>query len=231
MVGDWSKTAPQPAPAVTIEAESTQSFEVVPHDQPILMKNRECGKGSLTSDNIVLAYLDIPDVANEFVALLHFNEFVALLHFGTSFELMEFLATQQIKVSQRMVEEHAERQMIERALPGTTESEDEQPLAKIGRMRNTTQCRMGIKLPPLNTALVEVHRELAMSCIGAKDMAYKNKAARKAEKLATQQLEAAKRRLRNSNAACKNGPNQPLPPTPSHPSYKSSTRKSKPRWR
>ena len=42
--------------------------------------------------------------------------FVSLLQFGTTFELMEFLALQQIEVSQRMVEDHVETQMIERAL-------------------------------------------------------------------------------------------------------------------
>ena len=34
---------------------------------------------------------------------------------------------------------------------------------------------MGIELPPLNAALVEVHRVLAKVTIGAKDMATKNK--------------------------------------------------------
>ena len=45
---------------------------------------------------------------------------------------MEFLAMQQIKVSQRMAEEHAQQQMIGRALTQTTESEDEGPLTKVG---------------------------------------------------------------------------------------------------
>ena len=51
-------------------------------------------------------------------------------------ELMEFLATQQIKVSQRMVEEHTQQQMIECAVTRTAKSEDEGPLAKVGRQRN-----------------------------------------------------------------------------------------------
>ena len=33
---------------------------------------------------------------------------------------------------------------------------------------------MGIELPPLNAALVEVHRELAKVSLGAKDMAMRN---------------------------------------------------------
>ena len=45
---------------------------------------------------------------------------------------MEFLAGQQIKLSQRMAEEHAEMQMIQRALAGTAECEDKHALDKIG---------------------------------------------------------------------------------------------------
>ena len=82
-----------------------------------------------------------------------------------------------------MAEEHAEQQMIERALTSTTESEDEGPLAKVGKHRNAGIRRMGTELPPLNTALVEVHRELAKVSIGAKDMTSKNKKAWKTIKL------------------------------------------------
>ena len=35
------------------------------------------------------------------------------------------------------------------------------PFEKIGRMRNADGGRIGIELPPLNAALVEVHQELA----------------------------------------------------------------------
>ena len=79
------------------------------------------------AESKVLRYSDIPDTT---------HEFGALLQFGTTYELMEFLATQQIKVSQRMAKEHAKQQMIERALTRTTESENEGPLAKVGRQRN-----------------------------------------------------------------------------------------------
>ena len=74
-----------------------------------MIKNTERGKCILTPDNVVMAYPEMPAVA---------HEFTVMLQFGTSFEIMEFLATQQIKVLQRMVEEHKERQMIERALAG-----------------------------------------------------------------------------------------------------------------
>ena len=75
----------------------------------------------------VLKYPDITDMA---------HEFSALLQYGTAYELMEFLVTQQIKVSQSMAEEHAEQEMVERALTRTMESEDEGPLAKVGKKQN-----------------------------------------------------------------------------------------------
>ena len=65
--------------------------------------------------------------------------------------------------------------MIERALTRTMESEDEGPLAKVGWKRNAGDRQVGIELPPLNAALVEVHIELAKVNIGAKDMAIRNK--------------------------------------------------------
>ena len=47
-------------------------------------------KGTLIPDNDVMAYPEIPDVT---------HEFAARLQFGTTFEVMEFLAGQQIKLS------------------------------------------------------------------------------------------------------------------------------------
>ena len=47
---------------------------------------------------------------------------------------------------------------------------------------------MGIKLPPLNAALVEVHRKLAKVSMGAKDMDFRNKNVFKTVKLTQAQL-------------------------------------------
>ena len=124
------------------------------------------GKGVFTSESEVLSYPDIPDMG---------HEFGALLQFGTTFELMEFLVTQQINVSQRMAEEHAKCQMIKHTLNQTTESEDEGPLARVGRKTNAGIHRIGIELPSLNRTLVGVHRELATVTIGTKNMVAKNK--------------------------------------------------------
>ena len=82
-------------------------------------------------------------------------------------------------------------QMIQCALAGTVEREDERALNKIGRMWNADEGRIGIELPPLNAALVEVHRELATVRNNAKDMVTKNKRLKKKEKYAQGQLAEA----------------------------------------
>ena len=104
--------------------EHTTTLELIREPQPIITAQSQRGKGVLTAESEVLRYPDSMDTT---------HEFGTLLQFGTTYELMEFLATHQIKVSQRMAEEHAEQQMIKRPLTGTTESEDEGPLAKVGR--------------------------------------------------------------------------------------------------
>ena len=50
--------------------------------------------------------------------------------------------------------------MIECALTQMAESEDEEPLARVGRKRNAGVHRVGNELPPINMTLVEVPREL-----------------------------------------------------------------------
>ena len=54
---------------------------------------------------------------------------------------------------------------------------------------------MGIKLPPLNAALVEVHRELAKVNMGTKDMAIKNKNVQKTIKWTQAQLQNAEEHI------------------------------------
>ena len=76
-----------------------------------------------------------------------------------------------------------------------TESEDEEPQAKVGRKHNAGVRGVGIKLPPLNAALVEVHRELARVSLGAKDMAVKNKNVWKTVKITQDQLNKTQERI------------------------------------
>ena len=98
-----------------------------------------------------MAYPEIPDVVHKCAARMQFH---------TTFEVMEFLAGQQITLSERMVEELAKMQMFQRDLASTARREDEHALGKIGCMRTVNEGRIGIELPPLNTTFVEVHREL-----------------------------------------------------------------------
>ena len=133
-----------------------------------------------------MGYPDIPDVA---------HEFAARLRFGTTFELMQFLAQQQLTLTERMAEEHADMQMIQRALAGSVDRTEERALGKIGRLRNADEGRIGIELPPLNTALVEVHRELATVRHGAKDMVTRTKQLKRREKYANGQLAEAQKRI------------------------------------
>ena len=71
------------------------------------------------------------------------------------------------------------------------------PSIKLGEygMRNADEGRNGIEIPPLNAALVEVHRELTTVRHGAKDMVIKNKRLKKKEKYAQGQLAEAQRRI------------------------------------
>ena len=84
-------------------------------------------EGPLIPDNEIMAYPDIPDVAHEFAVRLRFR---------TTFELMEFLVQQQLTLTQHMADEHADMQIIQRALAGTAEHTEGRALDKIGRMRN-----------------------------------------------------------------------------------------------
>ena len=77
----------------------TLIFESYAQEDVAFTSDTVRGKGTLILDNEVMAYPEIPDVA---------HKFAAQLQFVTTFEVMEFLAGQQIKLSQRMAEEHAE---------------------------------------------------------------------------------------------------------------------------
>ena len=83
------------------------------------------------------------------------------------------------------------QKMIECALTQMAESEDEEPLARVGRKRKAGVRRIGIKLPLLNMALVEVHRELAKVTLGARDMEIINKNVWKMVKITQEELNKA----------------------------------------
>ena len=77
---------------------------------------------------------------------------------GTAYELIDFLARLQVVAVSRMAQEHAEQEVIERALDNEPASDDEPKLRKVGHKWATKKRRTCIDLPKLNTALVEVYQ-------------------------------------------------------------------------
>ena len=151
----------------------------------------EHGQTTQISEDEVLGYRDLPAEA---------YEFSALLRFGTTYELVDFLARAQIQAATRMAEEHAEIKMIQKALLGETEHEEDRAaqdraLQKIGRKKQSKHQALLMPVPELNTALVEVYRDLDHTTRAAKDMARKLKAAQQQAKSATELWQVAERKL------------------------------------
>ena len=80
------------------------------------------------------------------------HELDALLQHGKTYKLIDFIACLQAAAVACMAQEHAEQQMVERALDNDMESDDEPKLQKVKRKRATKKCRARIKLPELNMA-------------------------------------------------------------------------------
>ena len=60
-----------------------------------------------------------------------------------------------------MVQEHKDGEMIQRAMIGALEPEEESESQKIGWQCDAKNKGMTIQMPPQNTTLVEAHQELA----------------------------------------------------------------------
>ena len=114
----------------------------------------------------------------------------SILQHGTTYELIDFLASLHVAVACCMAQEHAEQQLIEKALDNEPASDDEPKLQKVGRKRATKKRRTRIELPELNTALVETYRELERTMCAAKDMAANCKLAWQQAKIATDMWKA-----------------------------------------
>ena len=56
-----------------------------------------------------------------------------------------------------MAEEHEETKMIQRALIGELEPQEDRALQKIGRKRQTKNAPLLVELPDLNVALIEAY--------------------------------------------------------------------------
>ena len=160
---------PQPALTQAVAVAADMTLATVPTQQ-------EKGQSSQISEKDVFALRDMPAEA---------FELAALLQHGTTYELIDFLARLQVAAAARMATEHAERQVIERALDNEPASDDEPKLQRVGRKRALKKRRTRIELPELNTALVDTYKELDYATRAAKDMAANIKIARQQAKRAT----------------------------------------------
>ena len=97
---------PTPTLATTITQVGTSS----------LIEKIEHGKTTQISDDEVRSYKDLPVEA---------YNFTALLRLGNMYKLMDFLACAQGAAIARMAEEHAETKMIQRALIGDLEPQED----------------------------------------------------------------------------------------------------------
>ena len=86
----------------------------------------EHGQTTQILEDEVLGFKDLP---------MEEYKFSALLRRGTTYKLMDFLAHAQVVAATRMVEEHAQTKMIQRALMGELEPHEDQALQKIGRKK------------------------------------------------------------------------------------------------
>ena len=142
-------------PATTLVIAPNTTLAIVPdhHDK---------GQTSRITEAEVFTLRDMPTES---------FELGALLRHGTTYELIDFLARLQVAAAARMAQEHAELQVIERALDNEPASDDEPKLQKVGRKRALKKRRTRIELPELNTTLVETYKELDYATRTAKDMA------------------------------------------------------------
>ena len=147
-----------------------KTMATVPNKALSLIGNLEKGQASQISEDEVLAYKDLPTKA---------YDLGAILRHGISYELIDFLARLQVVAMARLADEHAEKQMIQRALAGELKSDEEPALQKIGRKRQNKSNRLLIKFPELNTSMVEAFQELDKTTRATKDMALNNKHAQK----------------------------------------------------
>ena len=108
---------------------------------------------------------------------------------------MDFHARAQVVAAARMSEEHTETMMIQRALIGGLEPQEDQALQKIGRKKPAKSAPVLMELPDLNAALVEAYQNLDHTTRVAKEMARRIKMAQQQTKWASKLWQAAGQKL------------------------------------
>ena len=206
-----------PRPEATGTGDGT--LALVPVETSLNQGKIEQGRASEISEDEVLGYKDLPAEA---------YEFSALLRLGTAYEIIDFLARAQVAAAARMAAEHAEAQMIQRALTGDIDPSEDRALQALGRKKRTTNATHLMEIPELNTALVEAYRELDRTTRAAKDLARRIKRAQQQAKVATELWQAAEQKL--AAAAPAHSPRAPpdqatlgYDPTPPPPSSSAQT--------
>ena len=94
-----------------------------------------------------------------------------------------------------MAEEHAESKMIQRALMGELEPQEDCTLPKIGRKKQAKNVALLMEVPELNTALIDAYRDLDHTTRAAKDLARRIKMTQQHAKRATELWQAAELKL------------------------------------
>ena len=107
---------------------------------------------------------------------------------------MDFLARTQVVVAARMAEEHAESKMIQRALMGELEPQEDRALQKIGQKKQGKNASL-MELPNLNAALIEAYRNLDHTTRAAKEMARRIKTTQQQAKWATKLWQVVEQKL------------------------------------
>ena len=117
-----------------------------------------------------------------------------ILQHGTAYELIDFLAHLQIVATARMAQDHAEQQMVQRALANELELDEVLRLQKIGRKRVTKTCRVGSSYQTSTWSWSRFSELEKATCV-AKDMAVSNKQTRKQAKMAMELWQTSENRL------------------------------------
>ena len=90
----------KPAKEAPVAVEATTIVVLDLAEGTTLTRKLARGQGFVIRESEVHTYQEILAIA---------QEFADILQFGTTFKLVEFLATQQVAIAQRMAEEHAKR--------------------------------------------------------------------------------------------------------------------------
>ena len=110
-----------------------------------------------------------------------------------------------------MGEEHADNEMIQQALAGELETNEEWVLQNIGRKKKYKSSHLFIQLPELNTALVPAFQDLDHTTRAATEMARCSKTAHKQAKTATELWQASEeQRLQDNQNLPQHQPAHPL---------------------